>query len=308
MDIKQFPVEGIKNAGSNFEVEKLGKLHGETNLGRVHLNVAELGRSVDFYQRSIGLRLEKKEQNRAYLGVGGDTLLVLSEIPGAVRVPRRSGLYHFAILAPSRRALGKSLRNLIDTGTELQGGADHLVSEALYIADPDGNGIEIYRDRPRDEWQYENGQIKMATDPLDYQGILETANGSNGYWDGLESSTRLGHMHLHVAQLDEATDFYEKVLGFDFLLSYMGSASFLSAGGYHHHIGLNTWNGVGAAPPPPDAAGLRYFSVNLVGTAEREKLVARLDHAGWPFEERSSGIFVRDPSQNGILFELAAGN
>lgn len=227
----------------------------------------------------------REEKNRAYLGVGGDTLLILTEIPGAEKVARRSGLYHFTILTPSRRALGKSLRNLIDTGTEIQGGADHLVSEALYLADPDGNGIEIYRDRPRDEWQYENGQIKMATDPLDYQGILEMANGSNGYWDGLESSTRLGHMHLHVANLDQATEFYAQVLGFDFLLNYMGAASFLSAGGYHHHIGLNTWNGIGAASPPPDAAGLRYFSVNLVGTGEREKLVARLDHAGRSYEE-----------------------
>jgi len=305
---KYYSTEGLENTESNFDVDQLEKLHGETKLGHVHLNVAELERSIIFYQRAIGLRLIKEGKNRAYLGVGGDTLLILTEIPGAERIARRSGLNHFAILAPSRRALGKSLRKLIDTGTELQGGADHLVSEALYLADPDGNGIEIYCDRPRSEWQNEKGQLKMTTDPLDYQGILETANGSNGYWDGLESSTRLGHMHLHVAQLDEATDFYDKVLGFDFLLSYMGSASFLSTGGYHHHIGLNTWNGVGAAPPPPDAAGLRYFSVNLVGTGEQEKLVARLDHAGWSFEERNSGIFVRDPSQNGILFELAAGN
>ena len=308
MESKHYPTEGLENTRKNFDDGSMGRLHGETNLGHVHLNVADLERSIDYYQRAIGLRLVKEEKNRAYLSVGGDTLLILTEIPGAERIARRSGLYHFAILTPSRQALGKSLRNLIDTGTELQGGADHLVSEALYLADPDGNGIEIYRDRPRDEWQYENGQIKMATDLLDYQGILEAANGANGNWGGLRAETRLGHMHLHIANLDDATEFYEQVLGFDFLLSYMGSTSFLSAGGYHHHIGLNTWNGVGAAPPPPDAAGLRYFSVNLVGTGEREKLVARLDHAGWPFEERSSGIFARDPSQNGILFELAAGN
>jgi len=308
MESKHYPTEGLENTRKNFDDGSMGRLHGETNLGHVHLNVADLERSIDYYQRAIGLRLVKEEKNRAYLSVGGDTLLILTEIPGAERIARRSGLYHFAILTPSRQALGKSLRNLIDTGTELQGGADHLVSEALYLADPDGNGIEIYCDQPSSEWQDEKGQLKMATDPLDYQGILEAANGANGNWGGLRAETRLGHMHLHIANLDDATEFYEQVLGFDFLLSYMGSASFLSAGGYHHHIGLNTWNGVGAAPPPPDAAGLRYFSVNLVGTGEREKLVARLDHAGWPFEERSSGIFARDPSQNGILFELAAGN
>ncbi len=240
------------------------------------------------------------------MGVGGKTLLVLTEIPGAVKIPRRSGLYHFAILTPSRRALGRSLRNLIDTGTEIQGGADHLVSEAIYLADPDGNGIEIYRDRPRDEWRYENDQIKMATDPLDYQGILETGNGANGSWEGLEEGTTLGHMHLHVANLDQATSFYEKVLGFDFQLNYMNSAAFLSAGGYHHHIGLNTWNGVGAPPNPPEAVGLQYFSVDLVSEDDLRKLAERLHSADWSYEERQSGLFVRDPSRNGILFETSA--
>lgn len=306
METNQFPVEGMQNADPNLIVGEPEKLGSETNLGHVRLNVADLKRSTDFYQRAIGLRIEKEEKKSAFLGAGGSTLLVLTEKPGAAKFARHSGLYHFAILSPSRRALGKSLRNLIDTGTEIQGGADHLVSEALYLADPDGNGIEIYRDRPRDEWQYENGQIKMATDPLDYQGILEAANGANGNWGGLRAETRLGHMHLHIANLDDATEFYEQVLGFDFLLSYMGSASFLSAGGYHHHIGLNTWNGVGASPNSPDAVGLKYFSVNLVGEGERDQLLARLGRAGWLYEEKGSGIFVRDPSQNGILFQLGA--
>lgn len=282
------------------------KLHSDTSLGYVNLQVSDLERSKDFYQRVIGFNVEKETEDQASLGAGGRTLLVLTGIPGAVKVPRHSGLYHFAILTPSRRALGKSLRNLIDTGAEIQGGADHLVSEAIYLADPDGNGIEIYRDRPRDEWQDENGQLKMATDPLDFQGILETTNGLNGSWGGLEEGTRLGHMHLHVTNLEQAASFYEKVLGFDFQLNYMNSATFLSAGGYHHHIGLNTWNGVGAPSNPPDAVGLKYFSVNLVGDDEIRLLSERLDRAQWPYEEVHSGMLVRDPSENGIIFVPAA--
>jgi len=290
---------------STVDVVHNEKLHSETKLGYVNLGVSDLPRSIDYYQQSIGLKLAVEDGTHAYLGAGGENLLALTELPGAVRIPRRSGLYHFALLTPSRKALGKSLRNLIDTGTEIQGGADHLVSEAIYLADPDGNGIEIYRDRPREEWMDENGQLKMATDPLDFQGVLESANGSNGSWGGLESATRLGHMHLHIAYLEQSVDYYEHVIGFDFLMNYMGSAAFLSAGGYHHHIGLNTWNGVGAQPNPPDATGLQYFTVNLFNQDERKKLVERLDQAEWSYEEREMGIFVRDPSENGILFETA---
>ena len=141
----------------------------------------------------------------------------------------------------------------------------------------------------------------MGTEPLDYQGILGELEYEDDSWTGLEAETRLGHMHLHVADLDEATVFYDKVLGFDFLLTYMGTASFLSAGGYHHHIGLNTWNGVGAPPPPPDAVGLRYFTVQLAGDDERHQMIDRFDKAGVNFETREEGLFVRDPSQNGIL-------
>lgn len=277
------------------------KLHEVTSLGYVHLTISDLKRSLDFYQRVIGLQVEEISGGRASLGVAGKRMLVLSELPGARKVPYRSGLYHFAILTPSRSALGKSLRNLIDSGAEIQGGADHLVSEAIYLADPDGNGIEIYRDRPKNEWQYEGGQLLMSTDPLDYQGILASTNGSNGAWHGLEEGTRLGHVHLHVAQLDQAADFYEKVLGFDFVMAYMNSAAFLSAGGYHHHVGLNVWNGVGAAPNPPDAVGLRYFTINLVNQGEMQSLLERLQGAGTAYEQRETGLFLRDPAENGIL-------
>jgi catechol 2,3-dioxygenase len=278
------------------------KLHVDTKLGYVHLTISDMQRSVDFYQSSLGFQVHRQESGTTYLGAGGEDLVALTEIPGAVKIPRRSGLYHFAILSPSREALAGSLRNLIDTETSLQGGADHLVSEALYLSDPDGNGIEIYRDRPRSDWKYENGDLKMGTEALDYQGILSEVGGERGGWTGLEVGTRLGHMHLHVSNLAEAAEFYEKVLGFDFLLSYMGSASFLSAGGYHHHIGINIWNGEGVPPPPPDTIGLRYFTVQLAQEDEQQRLIERLNQARVPYETYAEGLLVRDLSQNGILF------
>lgn len=277
------------------------KLNPQTKLGYVHLTIADMGRSVSFYQHALGFQIHHQEADTTYLGTGGEHLLALTEVAGAKHVPRRTGLYHFAILTPSRKALGRSLKNLLETDTPLQGGADHLVSEALYLSDPDGNGIEIYRDRPRSEWQYEDGKLKMGTDPLDYRGILNETDNDAGEWKGLEPSTRLGHMHLHVADLNAATDFYQIVLGFDFLINYMGSASFLSVGGYHHHIGLNVWNGIGIPPPPPDSVGLRYFTVELVD-GDRPRLIQRLTEHHFDIEIKRKGLFVRDPSQNGILF------
>ena len=289
-------------AGMDQEEEM--KLHQETELGFVHLTITDLSRSLDFYQRSLGFKIHRQQNGTAYLGAGGDDLLVLTEIPGAVKVPRRSGLYHFAILTPSRKALAKSLRNLINTETALQGGADHLVSEAIYLSDPDGNGIEIYRDRARSDWQFEDGSLKMGTEPLYYQGILNEITEIQNEWSGLESETKLGHVHLHVSHLKEATNFYEKTIGFDFLMSYMGSASFLSAGGYHHHIGLNTWNGVGIPSPPEDSTGLRYFTVKLSDETERERLLQQLNHDKVAYETRNAGLRVHDPSQNGIIFQV----
>lgn len=280
------------------------KLDPLTELEFVSLTVSDLRRSVEFYQRSLGLKLHRKDGVTAYLGAGVRDLLIVTEHPGAVKFPRTTGLYHFAILTPSRKELGHVLHNLIETETPLQGGADHLVSEAIYLADPDGNGIEIYRDRPRQEWEYDNGTLKMGTDPLDFKGILAELDGDSATSTGLNPKTRLGHMHLHVADLGEAADFYEKVLGFDLQLYYGASAAFLSAGGYHHHIGINTWNGVGAPPPPPDSIGLRYFSVQLTSQTEKVRLIERLERAGVPYEKQEKGLLVRDPSQNGVLFQV----
>jgi catechol 2,3-dioxygenase len=286
-----------KNAGDSI-------LHRDTRLGYVHLTVSDLERALVFYQRSLGFQIHRQEGDAAFLGAGRDDLLVLTEQPGAVRVPRTTGLYHFAILVPSRLELARVLRNLINTETALDGGADHMVSEALYLSDPDGNGIEIYRDRPRSDWEYVSGTLKMGTDPLDYDGILAELKNDFGAWAGLPPDTILGHMHLHVADIPEAEEFYANIIGFDVMVRYHTNASFLSAGGYHHHLGINTWNGVGAPPPPPDAVGLRYFVVQLPSNEEKEKLITRLETANISFEKRADGLFVRDPSQNGLVFSV----
>jgi catechol 2,3-dioxygenase len=291
---------------SDILLESKSVIHPDTRLGYVHLTVSDLARASAFYQGVLGFQLHRRDGDTAHLGAGREDLLVLTERRGALRVPRRTGLYHFAIRVPSRMALAGSLGNLIETNARRVGGADHLVSEALYLEDPDGNGIEIYRDRLRSEWQYHNGVLQMATDPLDYQGILAELDGSSVTWTGLQPDTILGHIHLHVADLAAATTFYEEVLGFDLVSSLGGTASFLSAGGYHHHVALNTWNGVGAPPPPPDAVGLRYFVVQLPDQEELARLRARLEEAALSFEVRDDGLFVRDPSRNGLLFAVDA--
>jgi len=279
-------------------------IHPATTIGYVHLIVANLDRSLAFYQENLGFQLHRRDGDTAYLGAGGPDLLVLTEQPGARTVSGVTGLYHFAILTPSRLALAQSLRHLAETRTPLQGFSDHLVSEAIYLADPDGNGIEIYRDRPRSEWPRQNGQLQMATDPLDVQGVLAELETQPAPWAGLEPETTIGHVHLHVATIPSAEAFYVETLGFDLIMRYGPSASFVSAGGYHHHLGLNTWAGVNAPPPPPDAAGLRYFTINLPDAAALGAVVERIQQAGLAFQEKDGVIFLRDPAQNGVVLNV----
>jgi len=276
-------------------------IHPNTSIGRVSLRVADLERSLGFYQRSLGFSLHDRANRRASLGAGGPDLLELVEDPGARQVRGTTGLYHFAVLVPSRTELALSLRNILETRTPVQGFADHLVSEAIYLPDPDGNGIEIYRDRPRDQWPREGGRLRMATDPLDLDGLLSELEGQNGSWSGLHSDTVIGHMHLHVRDIAEAEGFYRDVLGFDLVLRYGPSASFLSAGGYHHHIGVNTWAGMGAPAPPEDAVGLRWYEIRIPNRDELDRVADQARQAGYALEKRGEGLYLQDPSRNGIL-------
>jgi catechol 2,3-dioxygenase len=278
-------------------------LHPNTRLGAVHLTVSDLGRSLDFYQRALGLQVHPREGDTAYLGTGREDLLALTEEPAAIHVGNHAGLYHLALLVPSRRELAQSLRRFSETGTRLQGFADHWVSEAIYLADPDGNGIEIYRDQPRSRWPYgPAGELRMGTSRLDVEDLLSELNGEAGPWDGMDGATVMGHVHLTVGDLAEAVAFYGDVVGFDMVLTDGRTVAFLSDGGYHHHIGLNTWSGAGAPPTPPNAVGLRHFTVQLNDGQQRAALIGRLEDTGASFEERDDGLFARDPSQNGVLF------
>jgi catechol 2,3-dioxygenase len=184
----------------------------------------------------------------------------------------------------------------------MQGAADHGVSEALYLGDPDGNGIEVYRDRPREKWPIVNGRLHMGADPLDLESILAEDTAGDGR--GLAATTVIGHVHLHVSRLEEAERFYTGILGFELMQRYGPSALFVSAGGYHHHIGLNTWAGVGAPPPPPGAIGLRHFVVRMASEPARADVAARLRSASVPFDMTPDGLLVHDPAGNGILFRV----
>jgi catechol 2,3-dioxygenase len=276
-------------------------IHPKTDLGHVSITIPDLKRSLDFYQNALGMQVHRQGDGIAVLGGGGADVLELIEEPSAKRSRRTSGLYHFAILRPSRFELAQSLRRLIETEQRL-GFADHLVSEAIYLSDPDGNGIEIYRDRARSDWPRFNGQIQMATDPLDIEGILgELAGHEDKPWAGMEDKTILGHMHLHVGDVNKADQFYNGVLGFDNIAMLGDSAGFVSAGGYHHHIAFNTWNGIGAPPQPAGSIGLRHFIVRLPDTTELGKIADRVRTAGLKIEEENEGLVVRDPSANSVI-------
>lgn len=280
-------------------------IHPDTRLGYVHLTVTNLERALTFYRQVLGFKLHRRDGAAAFLGAGGSDLVALTENTKAQQTRGTTGLYHFAILVASRLEFAQSLRCIAEMDVPTQGFADHGVSESIYLPDPDGNGIEIYRDRPRSEWRDVNGQLQMGADPLDMDGVLAELEGHAAPWRGLDLATVLGHMHLQVANIRAAEAFYIGLLGFDLVLR-LPSASFVSAGGYHHHIGFNAWVGAGAPPPPLDAVGLRYFVIHLPNDDELGKVTDRVRKAGLALRETSGGWLVRDPSQNGILLAAAA--
>ena len=276
-------------------------MHPQMRLGRVHLTVTDSGRSLAYYQDHLGLALIRREGNSYYLGAGGTDWLILTEQPGARPARGVTGLYHFALLVPSRLELARALRHLIDSQTPIYGASDHAVSEALYLTDPDGHGIEIYRDRPRHEWEYPGGKLKLVTEPFDVDGVLGQLSGAEPPWEGLHSDTKMGHVHLHVTHIPQAEAFYRDLLGLAIMARYGASASFMAAGGYHHHLGLNTWAGAGAPPPPPDAARLLWYEIVLPDTAVLDELTRRIERAGIQIAKRENGRHLTDPSGNGIL-------
>ena len=274
-----------------------------TTVGLLSLTGSNLDRSVAFYTDAIGLALLNRDSTTATLGVAGTPLLLLTEHAGAKPWPREqasyTGLYHFAILVPTRADLGRWVRHWLELGLPL-GQGDHLVSEALYLSDPDENGIEVYRDRPRDQWQWVNGRVRMGADPVDIRGLLAEAERANEPWAGLPAGTRLGHIHLQVGDIAQAAAFYHDILGFD-IVAAMPSALFVSAGGYHHHIGMNTWHSQGAAPAPADMVGLRFFTVNFSTENARQDVLDRIAAAGLTTTQTGDAVAIQDPWQNTLL-------
>jgi catechol 2,3-dioxygenase len=278
-----------------------------TSMGTVRLTVADLERSRTFYERVIGLRASEGEDGTLAFGVGGEAPLVeLREDRSAPPLdPGATGLFHLAILLPDRTELAFALGRLADARWPLAGASDHLVSEALYLSDPDANGIEIYRDRPREEWRQVNGQLAMSTLPLDLENMLAEVADASAVPPLAPSGTRIGHVHLQVSDLREAEVFYSGVLGFEVMVRGYPGALFVSAGGYHHHLGLNTWNSLGAGSPPPGSTGLRSFDVVLSNREELDRVLDRVRSAGSEVEPREQGGLIRDPSGNGVLLRTA---
>ena len=238
------------------------RLPDAAHIGGAHLRVIDLDRALGFYRDTLGFAVVDQQDDTVALASSPDAapILRLTEHPDAIRKPQRStGLYHVAILLPSRAALGKMLRRLLELNYPLQGASDHLVSEALYLADPDGNGLEIYRDRPRREWRMDGDSVAMATEALDVEGVL--ADADTTAWTGIAPDTVIGHVHLHVSDLARSEQFYSGLLGLDVVQRSYPGALFLSAGGYHHHLGVNTW--AGRMPPPANAVGLESFTVTI---------------------------------------------
>jgi catechol 2,3-dioxygenase len=279
----------------------------ETTVGPVHLTVADLERSLAFYRESIGLELRERGRERASLGAGSTELVVLYEEPGARPVRGHTGLYHFALLLPERTDLARWLAHAGRAGVPLTGASDHLVSEAIYLGDPDGHGIEIYRDRPRAEWPRDGERVRLATLPLDVEGLLGALDGAERDFERLPPGSTMGHVHLHVADIDETEAFYRDVLGFEVMARYGGEATFLSAGGYHHRVGANVWAGRGATPPPPGSAALRHATIVLPDAAERDRVAGRVAAAGGDPEPVDGGLMVRDPAGNRLLLAAQAG-
>ncbi len=271
------------------------RLPDATRLGPVKLQVADLARSVAYYESVIGLRTIRRAQGIAELGAhGNDSVLVeLRELPGARAVPKRGllGLYHFAILVPDRASLGKFLRHVTALGVRV-GMADHLVSEALYLTDPDGLGIEVYADRARAGWKKAERQIAMASDPLDVHDLIAAAG--DAPFIGLPAGTVIGHVHLHVGDIDEASHFYHQGLGFDKMVWNYPGALFLAAGGYHHHLGTNTLAGSPPAATDGDARLLEW-EIQVPTVADAHAALASVAAAGHEVERNANGGATKDP-------------
>jgi catechol 2,3-dioxygenase len=302
------------NTLSNSETKTGFSIHPATLIGHVSLTVADLDNQIAFYQQVLGFQLHWREGDKAGLGAGGADLLRLTQEPNVKKYQRVTGLYHFAVLFPSRRELARAIARLFALKVPNYP-TDHIMTKSTYFDDSEGNGIELYTESPEDgTWTMRNGiyearradgSLSNGREPLDVDALFSHLREEDRLDVPVPPETRVGHVHLHVRNVDEAVDFYHGLIGFDVMgVAKTFGMAFVSAGGYHHHVGLNIWQGEGAPPPPADALGLRYFTVELPDQPALDEVVARIDKAGIPSNQTDDGLLVHDPSQNGVILTL----
>lgn len=285
------------------EEKSNGSISPAAAIGMVKLKVRDMERVRSFYEDILGFKVLHEDEVNVRFGVEAERVLVwLQSDPQApLRERGTVGLYHFAILMPARRELARVLQRLLEKSYPLQGAADHYVSEAVYLADPEGNGIEVYADRPRDEWYSQSGELRMGTVALDVDDLLSSLTDGGGATIGLPPGTRIGHIHLHVPDLEEAIRFYGDIIGFDLMLRYGPSAGFLSAGGYHHHIGVNTWAGEGAPEPAAGSTGLLEYSILIPEAVDLDRIETRAVASGLEVRREDHTLELKDPSGSRVV-------
>lgn len=277
------------------------------NIESVHLRVSDLDSSMAFYRDQLGFVETSKDRGKIAFARSKESqpVLFLSEDKDAGRFPTVPGLYHVAYLYPHRKELARAFRRLYENHWPFQGFADHGVSEALYLADPDGNGIELYADRPRGQWAYENGFLQMKSERLDLQDLLKELDGATP--DQMtDSGVKIGHIHLQVSDIGKAERFYHKLVGFDVTQRDYPGALFVAAGGYHHHVGLNIWNSRGATKPADKILGLEKFRISIGNQKEFDELRKRLDEAGNVIESKTDSFVSRDSDSIQVEFSVSS--
>jgi len=290
-------------------------IHPETRIGYISLTVANLDNQIEFYTKALGFKLHWRDGNKAALGSGGADLLILAEEPNRKKYRGVTGLYHVAYVFPNRHELAIAVARLFAIKYP-NSPTDHIMTKTTYLDDLEGNGIELYCESPEDgSWTFKDGKFESyrkdgsrsdGREALDLKDLFSHLTEEDRLDVPVPPEVRIGHVHLHVRDVDEAVDFYHAIIGFDVMgLAETFQAAFISAGGYHHHIGLNTWQGHGAPPPPPDAVGLRYFTIELPNQEAYDEVLARVDAAGIPSNETEAGLLLHDPSQNGVILQVA---
>jgi catechol 2,3-dioxygenase len=298
----------------NPETKTEFSIHPKTLMGAISLTVANLENQLMFYQQAMGFKLHWREGNKAGLGAGGADLLLLTEEPNLKKYRGVTGLYHVAYVFPSRHELAIAMARLFAIKYP-NSPTDHIMTKTTYLDDLEGNGIELYCESPEDGWmgmqdgkyiaRRADGSLSNGREALDVDALFSHLKEDDKLDVSIPSETRVGHVHLHVRNVDEAVDFYHGIIGFDIMgVEKKFQMGFVSAGGYHHHLGLNTWQGEDAPPPPADAVGLRYFTIDLPNQKAYDEVVARVDAADIPSNQTENGLLIHDPSQNGVILTV----